>query len=127
MSFEEFEKKWKQVDDGEKPTFHADNVEYATWEQYGKQFFGMRRKVTHKRHGVVRIVEPNGPIIEATYKDGALHGLYRRIDKDGVRVQVSKNGRPKAMLDFNSEFEEIEREDKNVPPLLEKRADEYRA
>ena len=80
-------------------------VEYAAWEHYGKTCYGMRKKLTKKRHGIVRIVEPNGPIIEATYKDGALHGMYRRIDKDGVQMQISENGRPKALLYFNSEFE----------------------
>ena len=86
LSLQEWENHWQLAEqDGPQENFLNDGaVEYAAWEHYGKTCYGMRKKLTKKRHGIVRIVEPNGPIIEATYKDGALHGMYRRTDKDGV-------------------------------------------
>jgi len=73
------------------------------WQQYGNLFYGMRRQGTNVRHGLVRCIEPNGSITDASYKDNALHGIWRKVDKDGVRMQILENGRPRAFLEMKFE------------------------
>ena len=64
------------------------SCQYEEWEEQGKYRFGMRHKETKKRHGIVRVVEPNGKIYEATYKDGKMHGMYRWICDGEIRFQL---------------------------------------
>ena len=71
----------------------------------------MRHKLTGKRHGVVRTVEPNGSIYEASYKDGRMHGLYRWICDNEIRMQVSHDGQGKAVMHFSPRFQELVRND----------------
>ena len=76
---------WKKFDKTE-PDFSGSDLEYAVWDAFGKTCYGMRKVLTKKRHGIVRTLEPNGAIFEASYKDGQLHGYYIRVDEDGVRM-----------------------------------------
>ena len=52
----------------------------------------MRNIADKKSHGFVRSMEPKGAIVEATYKDGVLHGYYAKYDQNGVTKQIMKDG-----------------------------------
>ena len=84
-------RKW-QLPDGNAPD--STQVEFASWESNGKEHVGMRKISDKKRHGFVRSTEPEGAIVEATYKDGVLHGYYTKYDKNGVMKQIMKEGCP---------------------------------
>ena len=58
----------------------------------GKLYTGMVSKKTGKPHGLVRIVHPNGKIIEQTCCDGQAHGLIREISKKKVVVFLYNDG-----------------------------------
>lgn len=99
----DFEASLKQI--GENGSLLDDEkLEYTSWQEYGKHVVGVRNKSTLKKQGIVRTVDPNGSITEASYKDGLIHGIYRRIDDKGVQIQISANGRPMAALRFDSDF-----------------------
>ena len=49
-------------------------------------------------HGVVRHIAPNGTVIEATFKQGRIHGLYRLVCDDEVYISVEKEGKALAYV-----------------------------
>ena len=68
----------------------------------------MRHRETAKPHGLVRFVHDFGEILEATFKQGQLHGLSIEYFT-GVTVNVAlyKDGSEQARFDFDREFKEI--------------------
>ena len=55
------------------------------------------------QHGISRSDESNGIVIEASYKRGRKHGLFRATWFDICRVQLFKNDNVKAELYFKIE------------------------
>lgn len=98
--FENFWARYKQND----PIIDLDNSTFDEWEEFGKKRLGMRHKTSGKRHGIVRVVENNGSIYEATYRQGKMYGFYRWITDGQIRLQISESGQGKALLHFNTEF-----------------------
>ena len=74
--------------DGKYSMLDLNNCVYEEWQEQGKLRFGMRHKLTGKRHDLVRTVELNGSIYEASYKDGRMHGLYRWICDNGMEAMT---------------------------------------
>jgi hypothetical protein len=101
---------WAMVDQ-DSPMMDLENCHYDEWEEQGKIRLGMRHRITGKRHGIVRTIDPNGTVVEATYKNGRMHGVYRWICDEEIRMQVSQDGQGKAVLHINHEFKELVRND----------------
>ena len=92
---------------------------YKRWRDHaGRRCEGFVTKASHKaadpiKHGYVRSFRPEGEIIEATYKNGELHGLYRRIMASNeheirrvvnVIVAIFKDGDDVAEFVFDQKF-----------------------
>ena len=73
----------------------------------------MRLKVndTAVEHGIVRQIDPVGGIIEASYKRGKVHGLYRLIRANLVRIWICRDGNRLADLRLNRDLKEVRRDD----------------
>ena len=69
----------------------------------------MDAELTHKAHGVARVIDYFGGIHEATFKRGAYHGLDRWIWPGGVEVRLFKEGSLLAFVAFDSNFQETNR------------------
>ena len=63
-------------------------------------------------HGVVRHVDPNGSVIEATFKEGRIHGFYRMVSDDEVYVSLEMDGNTIAYILFDQELNEVNKDDK---------------
>ena len=62
-----YERYWVQA--GETDTIFSGCLEYAEWhDKGGIQYAGSRDYNTHKAQGFVRIIEPDGAIVEQTFK-----------------------------------------------------------
>ena len=110
LNIEEMLKFWTLIDKNSS-MMDPDNALYAEWDEYGKKRFGMRHRSTGTRHGIVRVVEPNGNVYEATYKQGKMHGLYRWITENEIRLQLSFEGVGRALIHFSPDFKELARND----------------
>ena len=64
-------------------------AEYAEWERYEFECYGLRHKQTGLDHGVVRGVKSKW-ILEGTFKDGQAHGLFRTIEEDSIIINLWK-------------------------------------
>ena len=70
----------------------------------------MRHLKSGRPHGIVRIVKADS-ILEATMKDGQMHGLQREVVGDQVHVKLFKSSYFMAELVFDKELQEVSRND----------------
>ena len=65
-------------------------------------------------------MKPGEDVIEATYRNGLVHGLVRSIAMDRVTVSLITDGWMKrlAMFEFNGDFEELCREGTELDDLV---------
>ena len=74
--------------------------------------FGMRQKKTGQKQGIERVVCRNSWFAEGTYKNNKPHGMHYQINhSDRVEVKLFENGYMRASFIFNTDFEELTRND----------------
>ena len=56
---------------------------------------------------MVRHIAPNGIVIEATFKHGRIHGLYRLITYNEVYLSVEKEGKTLAFVMLNEKLQVV--------------------
>lgn len=103
----------------DQPFLDDEKVAYKKWrDTAGRRCEGFVTKKSVQseepiKHGYVRMFRPEGEIIEATFKNGAFHGLYRRIMPSNehqirrvinVVVAIYKNGDDVADFQFDQKF-----------------------
>ena len=70
----------------------------------------MRHKKTHQAHGIVRTAKADGRVTEASYLDGAKHGLCREVNTTKTSVHLYQRGAYLAGLSFSFHFTETARD-----------------
>ena len=99
-----FERYWRQVEPF-LPMIDLDLTKYAEWATSDGTFnFGMRHKFNGKMHGIVRRINKNGDIVEASWKHGKMHGFSRYITSLVVYVRLWKDGKIVASFTFTRDF-----------------------
>ena len=88
-----------------------ENCSYQEWVyEFGYRYYGMRDKDNGEVNGVVRFIcLTSGAIMEATFRDGYMHGLHRSIRHDCIRYMLYKDGQFKATVTFGYDGKEIDR------------------
>ena len=99
LTIQLFKSYWERVE-SEINLFDSNNAYFDVWEfknpaaeegEAGIKYVGMRNRFTGLQHGIVRCLMPGGGIVEATFKDGCAHGLYRAIFAEKIWIRVCKN------------------------------------
>ena len=111
MTPELFDKYWKLLG-ATVPMTDSKRAHYKHLNtRKGKVLQAMRLKNGGGDHGIVRLVNTNGTIIEGTQKDDKGYGISRTIKLDSVVVQLCDKGNIKAHIAFDFSFNETERDD----------------
>jgi hypothetical protein len=101
---------WDMVEpkDSGQPLTDPVSAVFVRWGDDEGTHTGMRAKSGNKQ-GIVRSVDKDGFIIEATYKNNQLHGIQRFILDDRVRVSIFREGRKVAYLHMDKDLNETSR------------------
>ena len=110
LTVEQFEYYWQLVEK-HNPMFEFKKIKYTAWDPNHWtgllfKYEGLRHRHDGEAHGIIRVVNPDGDIIEYTCREGKSHGLFRWIKEKLVIVWLKKAGQNVAMLEFSHDFEE---------------------
>ena len=115
MSIDLLQKYWDRVEDTA-PMLDVANARFDSWwDSRGRKCVGMTKEdgsagvaLTSDltRHGICRTIRMGKRIIEATYKDGKNHGLYRDIFPDSVFIGLYREGDLLCGFEFDRDFNE---------------------
>ena len=80
MTIELFQTYWSKIE-LEVPLMDYSKAIYKEWRGHNDwRYSGMCIRTTGKKHGIVRMVAPNGDICEGSFKNEKRHGLCRKIE-----------------------------------------------
>ena len=110
MTIEMFKTFWQKVSpDLEFPWTQAgDEASYAEWMDGNTKYQGMRKPDGGQKHGIVRTIDRDGDINEATWYEDKLHGLsFWWINyTNAFYASIYYHGNLKAYIEWKDDWSE---------------------
>ena len=112
MTIEIFKAFWQKVSpDLEFPGMQAgEDASYREWTEDNHKFYGMRKPGGGQKHGIVRTIDIDDDINEATYCEDKKHGLcfdwWTNYNSNAFKAAIFDHGQVKAVIRWNDDWSE---------------------